>query len=113
MNNPISKAISMKLPKLEIKRFGGDPKEYKSFKDSFEIAVYQRSNIAEVEKFTYLKSLLTGEASRAVKGLAVTTENYEGVLQVLDERYSNVQINSNFKELTKLPAVHNNDKIEL
>ena len=39
MNNTLNKTISMKLPKLEIKRFGGDPKEYKSFKDSFEIAV--------------------------------------------------------------------------
>ena len=86
MNNTLNKTISMKLPKLEIKRFGGDPKEYKSFKDSFEIAVNWRSDIAEVEKFIYLKSFLIGEASRAAKGLAVTTENYEEALQVLDER---------------------------
>ena len=74
MNNPVSKTINMKLPKLEIKRFSGDPKEYKSFKDSFEIAVNQRSDIAEVEKFTYLKSFLAEEASRALKDLDVTTE---------------------------------------
>ena len=80
----------MKLPKLEIKRFRGDPKEYKSFEDSLEIAVNQRWDIEEVKKFTYLKWFLTGEASRAVKGLAVTTENYEEALQTLDERYGNV-----------------------
>ena len=74
MNNPVSKTINMKLPKLEIKRFSGDPKEYKSFKGSFEIAVNQRSGIAELEKFTYLKSSLAEEASKAVKVLAVTTE---------------------------------------
>ena len=39
MNNPSSKTINMKLPNLEIKRFSGDPKEYKSFKDSFQIVV--------------------------------------------------------------------------
>ena len=39
MNNPVSKTINMKLPNLEIKRFSGDPKEYKSFKDSFQIVV--------------------------------------------------------------------------
>ena len=70
----------MKLPKLKIKRFSGDPTEYKSFKDSFEKAVNWRSDIAKVEKFTCLKSFLTGEASRAVKGLAVTAENYEEAL---------------------------------
>ena len=95
MNNSVSKTINMKLPKLEIKRFSGDPKEYKSFKDAFEI---------------YLKSFLTGEASRSVKGLAVTTGNYEEALHDLDERYGNIQItvSSHSEELTKLPVVHNN-----
>ena len=111
MNNPVSKTISMKLPKLEVKRFSRDPKEYKSFKNSFETAVNRSSDIAEVEKFTYLKSFLTGETSRAVKGLAVTTENYEEALKVLDKRYGHVQVivNSHFEELTKLPVVHNNN----
>ena len=35
MNNPVSKTMNMKLPKLEVKRFSGDPKECKSLKDSF------------------------------------------------------------------------------
>ena len=35
MNNPVSKTMNMKLPKLEVKRFSGDPEEYKSLKDSF------------------------------------------------------------------------------
>ena len=74
MNNPVSKTMNMKLPKLEIKRFSGDSKEYKSLKDSFEIAVTRISDIAESEKFTYLKFFLTGETSRAVKVLAITTE---------------------------------------
>ena len=113
MNNPVSKTISMKLPKLEVKRFSRDPKEYKSFKNSSlsKIAVNRSSDIAEVEKFTYLKSFLTGETSRAVKDLAVTTENYEEALKVLDKRYGHVQVivNSHFEELTKLPVVHNNN----
>ena len=111
MNNPVSKTMNMKLPKLEIKRFSGDSKEYKSLKDSFEIAVTRISDITESEKFTYLKFFLTGEASRAVKVLAITTEKYEQALQVLDERYGNVQIiiNSHFEELTKLPVALNND----
>ena len=111
MNNPISKTMNMKLPKLEIKRFSGDSKENKPFKDSFEIPVTRISDIAEPEKFTYLKFFLTGEPSRAVNVLAITTEKYEQALQVLDERYGNVQIiiNSDFEELTKLPVAHNND----
>ena len=64
-----------------------------------------------METFTYLKSFLTGDASRVVKDLAVTTENYEKALQDLVTRCSNVQItvNSHFEKLTKLPVVHNNE----
>ena len=64
-----------------------------------------------MEKLNYLKFFLTAEASRAIKGLAITTENYEEALQVLDKRYGNVQVivNGHFEELTKLPVVHNND----
>ena len=44
----------------------------------------------------------SGEASRSVKGLAVTTGNYEEALHDLDERYGNIQItvSSHFEELT-------------
>ena len=60
-----------------------------------------------MDNFTYLKSFLTGKASRAAKGLAVTTENYEESLQALNERYGKVQItvNSHFEELTKSPGI--------
>ena len=50
MNNLVTKTTNIKLPKLEIKRFSGDPKEYKSFKDSFEIAVIRRSDLAEQDQ---------------------------------------------------------------
>ena len=90
MNNPVSKTINIKLSKLEIKRFSGNPKENKLFKDSLEIAVNRRLDREEEEKVTYLKSFLSKKPFRAVKGLAVTTENYEDAPQVLDERYSNV-----------------------
>ena len=43
------------------------------------------------------------QRSRAVKDLAVTTENYEEALQVLDERYVNAQIivSIYFEEFTR------------
>ena len=103
MSNRINKAMSMKLPNLEIKKFSEDRTEYKSFKDSVEIAVNQRSDTAEIEKFSYFKHFLTEKVFRAIKGLAITTESSEEGLQVLDERYGYVE------ELTKLPVVHDNE----
>ena len=48
-----SHKVRVKLSKLEINKFGGDPKEYTSFKDAFNMAVNQVESISEVEKFTY------------------------------------------------------------
>ena len=45
MNSPVSKAMNMKLPKLEIKRSCSKTKKYKSFKDSLETEANLRSDI--------------------------------------------------------------------
>ena len=43
----------MKLPKYEIK-FGGDPKQYRTFIDSFEVSVMKSNELSDVQRFTYL-----------------------------------------------------------
>ena len=44
----------IKLPKLEIRWFSGDPLEFPTFQQQFEASVGQ-SNLADVAKFSYLK----------------------------------------------------------
>jgi len=80
----------VKLPKLQLRRFHGDPKEYKP-----------------LEKFTYLQSVLYGDALRLVTGLSLTDQNYKEALQILEQRYGNKQtiVNSHMSELVSLPPV--------
>ena len=82
----------LKLPTLKIKEFSGDPKEYTSFKDAFDVAVEKVESISSVEKFTYLKSFLTGNAEAAIKGLALTNANYKEAWEVLNQRFGSKQI---------------------
>ena len=45
--NSIRKTDSfVKLPKLDIAKFHGDPKEFKRFKDSFDVAIGNNSNVS-------------------------------------------------------------------
>ena len=53
-------SISVKLPKLEIKKFSGNPSQWRSFWDSFQAAVGKHSHIEDVEKFNFLKGLSEG-----------------------------------------------------
>ena len=54
-----------------------------------------------VDKFNYLKSLLTGTAQSLVAGLALTSANYEKAVDLLKQ----MVISSHIEVLTKLPKV--------
>ena len=56
-----------KLPKLELRKFHGNPIEWYPFWDSFESAVHKNPNLCRVDKFS--KSLLTGTAQSVVADL--------------------------------------------
>ena len=57
-----------------------------------------------IDKFNYLVSLLEGSALRSIKGLAITEENYQAALDILQERFGNSQqiISTHMDELLKL-----------
>ena len=106
----------LRLPKLEIKKFGGNPREYRAFKDAFRVAIDENESLSNIEKFTYLRSYIIGEAEGSIKGLATTDNNYKEALEILEERFGNKQVivNSHMDTLIKLPAVVgvNNTKSE-
>ena len=76
----------VKLPKLEIRWFAGDPLEFPTFEQQFAASVGQ-ANIADVAKFSYLKGFLRGDALRSIQGLSLTNENYKNAWQILTHRY--------------------------
>ena len=65
----------------------------------------------KLEILTNLNYFSIDEVKRPVEGLPVTTENQGKGLQVLNERYSNIEIkvNNHFEELTTFRGVYNND----
>ena len=99
---------TIKLPKYEIKRFSGEATEYRAFWDAFQVAIDQNVSLSNVEKFTYLKSYVTGDAEDSIKGLTATDVNYKMAVDILKQRYGNTQVivNSHMKSLTRLPSVH-------
>ena len=99
--------VNAKLPKLQIKKFTGDPKEWQSFWDSFSSAVHTNKALKNVDKLNYLKSLLEGAALSAITGLALTEPNYANAVDILKERFGNKQliVSSHMEALLKLKPV--------
>ena len=104
---PSQQKIRVKLPKLSLRRFSGKPAEWQSFWDSYTAAVHSNENLSKVDKFNYLKSFLEGPAATAIAGFALTDENYEAAVQLLENRFANPQmiISSHMDALLKLDAV--------
>ena len=99
----------VKLPKITLKTFSGDPLDWQSFKETFEAAVHNKESIIYIEKFTYLKTYLDKSALQATEGFPLTSENYSEVRNPLNDQYGNEQyiIACHIKKLVKLdPVIH-------
>jgi len=48
--------IHAKLPKLEMRRFNGQPTEWQAFIDCFDSAVHSNPKLSNIDKMNYLKS---------------------------------------------------------
>ena len=82
-----SKSAGVKLPKLNIKKFSGDFTQWNSFWDIYETSVHKRTDIEGVEKFTYLKGLLEGDALKLVEGFNLETRYYDEAVKLLQDTY--------------------------
>ena len=92
---------SVRLPKIEIPTFDGNILTFKEFWDAFEVCIDNNKRLSPVEKFTYLKSKLLGDALKAVEGLSLCSVNYSVALQILRERFGEEQlvINAHYRAL--------------
>lgn len=85
---PTGAPHQIRLPALELPKFSGNLEEWVSFRDLFITAIHI-SPLTKVEKFTQLKSLLTGEAARQVRSLVLSDANYDIAWKSLIDRYEN------------------------
>ena len=98
----------MKLPKLQLRAFGGELTKWTSFWDSFESAVHNNRELSDIEKFNYLTSLLERSACEAISGLSLTAANYQRAIETLKKRFRSKQliINRHMDVLLHVEAVH-------
>ena len=78
---------SLKLPRIELPKFNGDVLKFQNFWDQFEAAVHNNDDLPKVQKFTYLRSVLTGNALQTIEGFEVTGANYQAAVHCLQHRY--------------------------
>ncbi|XP_077508445.1 uncharacterized protein LOC144119775 [Amblyomma americanum] len=84
---PTPRHSGIKLPKLHLESFNGELANWQTFWECFRETVHENLSLSKAEKFHYLKSLLTGPASSAVRGLQATEASYDDAVQILQRRF--------------------------
>ena len=100
-----------KLPKLVIPKFDGNVLQWESFWDQFNVSIHE-SNQSDVNKFSYLKGLVEGEARQVIEGLSLTAANYKEARDLLVNRFGRKEpiILSHVQELLSMVSNKNESK---
>ncbi|GFW88111.1 uncharacterized protein TNCV_217831 [Trichonephila clavipes] len=77
-----------KLPKLELRKFGGDPKEFLSFWSQFQ-KIHDDGSIPDEDKMQYLVASVEpkSKAERLILSFPATAANYPKAVDQLKERF--------------------------
>ena len=79
--------MATKIPKLEIPIFTEEPLDWQSCWDCFEAAIDANPSLSGVQKLSYLRAQLKGDALRVIAGLPLTNLNYHHSVSFLRDRY--------------------------
>jgi hypothetical protein len=98
--------VEAKLPKLVISKFNGDFMDWQRFWGQFTESI-EKSGLASISKFSYLKELLGDSVKREVDALPFTSEGYNRAKAILTEKYGKESeiVKAYVKEILNLPHI--------
>ena len=82
-------AVKVQLPKISLPCFKRSPIYWTTFWDSYESAVHLNSALSDVDRFSYLRSLLERSTFDAIAGSTLSSANYSEAIEILKKRFGN------------------------
>ncbi|XP_065076555.1 uncharacterized protein LOC135700092 [Ochlerotatus camptorhynchus] len=77
----------VKLPEISLPSFGGRIKQWFTFRDSFRSLIYENKHLTDVDRFSYLKSVL-----QETESVELSSVNYSVAWKALEFRYENKKL---------------------
>lgn len=78
---------SVKLPKLELMTFDGNPMTWKIFHESFRRTIHENADLTDHERIQYLVNKLSGRALSVISGIVPNADNYHLIWSTLVNKY--------------------------
>ena len=105
-----SKEVSVKLSELVVSKFDVSFADWDRLWGQFNESI-ERSSLASVAKFSYLKELLSYKVRRDVESLPFTSEGYNRARAILKEKYGKESevVKAYSKKILDLPVITSNN----
>ena len=82
-----AKSCTIWLPKLELKKCGGQVLKWQDLWGTFEATIHMNPSLQPIDTSNYLRAELENEALKSIARLELTNALYEAVIAILRERY--------------------------
>ncbi|GBM86013.1 Glucose dehydrogenase [FAD, quinone] [Araneus ventricosus] len=112
-NESKDRGFNVKLPKLKIENFTGNPQEWTEFWNSFETTIHENNVLSKVEKLSCLKMYLSGKALNVVSGFELSSKNYDNCIKILKDRFGrkDVIISSYMNKIINIELERNSSNL--
>lgn len=87
-NNHGIEPVALKLKPIQIQPFAGDIKQWTTFSELFKTLILDNRALNDVQKMQYLKTSLTGNASKVINQMEVASNDINVAWKLLQSRYS-------------------------
>lgn len=91
VSNGLASSFS-RLPEIPLPTFDSDFRYWPTFRDSFNTVMEPRTYLTAVDKMYHLIGCLHGTAADAVRGIPISSNNYELAWSTLEKRFHRPQI---------------------
>lgn len=95
LNASLNETTNSRLPKIPLPKFSGRIEEWPKFKQIFESMVHNNPSLAAIDKYHYLSTHITGDASSLIASFTISSENYHKAWEALTMRYQNKRLLAN------------------
>ena len=107
-------SVFMKLPKLVLDKFDGDPLEWPEWSGQF-LATVDESGITDSNKMKFLKSLLNGKTKAAIGGMGFSGQMYQVAWQTLENDFGRPElvVIAQLRKFYAYPFIKPHDSLEI
>ncbi|XP_014614534.1 PREDICTED: uncharacterized protein LOC106792578 [Polistes canadensis] len=80
------------LPNISLPKFSGAFSEWRPFEELFSSMIKDNSDLSQVEKLHYLRTILEGEAAKVISDLKLSADSFTIAWNRLSDRFDNKRL---------------------